>query len=272
MQIKFLKDIVGEVAGKQAVEIVSLLVGKKDVNEFLIAKKLKLTINQTRNILYKLSNFRLVSFTRKKDKRKGWYIYFWTLDVLKSLELLEKKLLGELAIIEKQLKNRKIKRFYFCKTCNVEVGEETALLNNFICPECGQVYGLAGTDKVIKELENKINRLKRNLAIIKEEKEKLMEKEVKRRKREVRRAKAMKKKGKVRKKGKKEKKGKKKVKKKKPKKKVKKVKKVKKGKAKKKLKKVKKKGKPVKKKGKVKGKRKVKKVKKVKKIKKKKKK
>ena len=54
MQIKFLKSIVEHLTSKQAVPIVDLLADKKDINEFLIAKKLGLTINQTRNILYKL--------------------------------------------------------------------------------------------------------------------------------------------------------------------------------------------------------------------------
>jgi len=69
-----LKEVVAIVAGKQAEEIADILDSKKHVNEFLIAKKLGITINQTRNILYKLSDFGLVSFIRKKDKRKGWYI------------------------------------------------------------------------------------------------------------------------------------------------------------------------------------------------------
>lgn len=193
MQINFLKAIVEDIAGKQATEIVKLLVGKKDVNEFLIAKKLKLTINQTRNILYKLSDGGLVSFIRKKDKRKGWYIYFWTLDSLKSLELLEKKLLEEIRQLENQLKNRKIERFYFCKTCEVEVGEETALLNQFTCTECGEVYSLAEQDKIIKELENKINKLRKNVGFIREEKEKLVEKEEKKLRRKPRKKKKVKK-------------------------------------------------------------------------------
>ena len=81
MQTKFLKSVVESLVNKQAVPIVDLLMEKKDLNEFLIAKKLGLTINQTRNILYKLSDYGLVSFIRKKDKRKGWYIYFWTLNI-----------------------------------------------------------------------------------------------------------------------------------------------------------------------------------------------
>lgn len=193
MQIKLLKNIVSDIAGKQATEIVDLLADKKDVNEFLIAKKLKLTINQTRNILYKLSDAGLVSFIRKKDKRKGWYIYFWTLNSLKSLELLENNLLSEISTQEKQLASRKTKRFYSCNTCNVEVSEETALLNDFICQECGEVYALSQNDKLIREIDGNIAKLGKYLETIREEKSKESEKQIK-------------KKGKARGKGKKRKK------------------------------------------------------------------
>ena len=51
MQIELLKSIVSSIAGDKAKGIVELLIKKKNVNEFLIAKKLNLTINQTRNLL-----------------------------------------------------------------------------------------------------------------------------------------------------------------------------------------------------------------------------
>ncbi len=223
MQINFLKTIVEDIAGKPATEIVDLLVGKKDVNEFLIAKKLGLTINQTRNILYKLFDEGLISFTRKKDKRKGWYIYFWTLDSLKSLEFLENKLLEEIMQFRHQLENRKVRRFYFCKICNVEVGEETALLNDFTCQECGQVYALAKNDKAVKELENKISKLEKQLKIIGEERGKLSKKENKKIKRKIEKEKKEKLREKAKKKADRKKEAKKPVKKKSEKKKIKRV-------------------------------------------------
>lgn len=176
MQIKLLKSIVEILTNKQSAMIVDLLIGKKDVNEFLIAKKLGLTINQTRNILYKLSDFGLVSFIRKKDKRKGWYIYFWTLNVTKSLDLLEQKLKEELERLEAQLKSRKEKRYYLCKTCNIEVTEEGALLNDFICSECEEVYELSNNEEIIKKLEKDIFRLNKEIQSISEEKVKEEEK------------------------------------------------------------------------------------------------
>ena len=166
MQIKFLKSIVENLINKQATPIIDLLIGKKHVNEFLIAKKLGLTINQTRNILYKLSDFGLVSFIRKKDKRKGWYIYFWTLNIFQSLNLLEQNLKEELVKLENQLKERKEKRYYYCKTCSIEVSEEVALLNNFICSECEQVYNLSNNQEVIENLERSIIKLKKDIRLV----------------------------------------------------------------------------------------------------------
>jgi len=188
MQVKFLKSIVEHLTNKPSVAIVDLLVGKKDVNEFLIAKKLDLTINQTRNILYKLSDFGLVSFIRKKDKRKGWYIYFWTLNIAKSLGLLEQKLREELDNLNSQLKSRNEKRYYVCDTCNIEVTEGVALLNNFICSECEEVYELSENSEIIKKLEKEISRLEKEIKIVFEERQKEEEKLEKKKARRIKKA------------------------------------------------------------------------------------
>jgi transcription initiation factor TFIIE subunit alpha len=176
MQLKLLNEIIGRVIGRQASEIVSLLAGKQNVNEFVIAKNLKLTINQTRNILYKLSDAGLVSFTRKKDRKKGWYTYFWTLDTEKSLLLLESNILLEIENLKNQLRSRENKRYYICNTCKVELNEESALLHEFTCSECGQVYELQTDKKVINELASKIKKLDESLVIIREELGKIREK------------------------------------------------------------------------------------------------
>ncbi len=173
MQEKILREIVLNIAGKQASDIVNILIGKKNVNEFLIAKKLNLTINQVRNILYKLSDNGLASFTRKKDRKKGWYTYFWTLENEKSLLFIRKQLNQELDTLLKQLKSRENKVFYVCNTCIREVSEENALLTHFTCQECGQVYELSDANKKIKELNSRIDTLKRQVKIIDNELDKI---------------------------------------------------------------------------------------------------
>jgi len=181
MQIKLLENLVEELANLDARKIVEILVNKKDVNEFLIAKKMDMTINQVRNILYKLSAEGLVSFIRKKDKRKGWYIYYWTLSIEKSLIKIRESLLKKISELKRELQTRQTKRFYVCKQCNIEAGEETALEHGFTCNECAEVYELLDNEPAIKELKSKIIRTERELKTIVKELEEEVEKEVKKR-------------------------------------------------------------------------------------------
>lgn len=169
MHINFLKKVVANTAGEEAVKIVELLYNKKDINEFFIAKKLGLTINQTRNLLYRLSNLGIISSIRKRDKRKGWYIYFWTFNIIKSLGVLKSGLEEEINHIQSNLHSKKTKRFYRCALCGREVNEETALLTNFLCSECGEVYNLMDNSPAIEDFSKKITKLQKELDSVKEE-------------------------------------------------------------------------------------------------------
>jgi transcription factor E len=172
---QLLKDIVVLIVGKSAENIVDLLDSDKHINEFIIAKKLGVTINQTRNILYKISDQGLVSFVRKKDKRKGWYTYFWKLEILKALEYLKGVLLNKIEQMNNQINSRELKQFYVCELCNVEFNEENALLKDFTCSECGNVFVLKDNAPIIKELRKNISRFEKDLELV--EKEIVKEKE-----------------------------------------------------------------------------------------------
>lgn len=175
----FLKELMLKIAGKGSEKIVEVLFNKKNVNEFKIAEKLKMTINQVRNILYKMSLAGIVSAVKKKDKRRGWYIFFWTLDNLKALELLKKIKQKEIEELEKKERSYGTKNYYYCEEDNIEMSEETALHHNFLCPECGKL--LQPLKRKNKEIESKKRKLIRELSSIQEEIENL-EKKIKRKK------------------------------------------------------------------------------------------
>ena len=179
-----LKEVVALVAGKQAEDIVDLLDEQKYVNEFIIAKKLDLTINQVRNILYKISDYGLVSSTRKKDKRKGWYTYFWKIEVLKTLEFLRDTLLKKIDNIQHQIKSRETKRFYVCDRCHIEMSEENALLHDFTCNECGALLVLKDNTKMLRELKKNQEKIENDLKIVNEEIDKEREKDEKKKEKE----------------------------------------------------------------------------------------
>jgi transcription initiation factor TFIIE subunit alpha len=67
---KLLADVIVEVAGKDVLPLVKALKNKKNVSEFKLADAIKQEINLTRNMLYRLYDHNLVSFIRKKDKKK----------------------------------------------------------------------------------------------------------------------------------------------------------------------------------------------------------
>lgn len=163
---EFLKEVVMITAGKQSEPIVDLLYSAKHVNEFIIAKKLDLTINQTRNILYKISDFGFVSSIRKKDKKKGWYTYFWKIETIKALEFLRGYVLKRLEQFESQINNRETKTFYVCERCNLEFNEENAMNLEFSCPECGEVLSLKDNTKLVKDFKKNLDKLKEKLALI----------------------------------------------------------------------------------------------------------
>ena len=190
---KLLEEIMVLIAGKQAEPIVGLLDGKKYVNEFIIAKKLNLTINQTRNILYKISDHGLVSFIRKKDKRKGWYTYFWKIEIMKCLEFLKANLTKKVDQINHQIKSRETKEFYVCERCHIEFNEENALIYNFTCPECGNILSRKDNTSVIKEYNKELDKLKKELDLVEEELNKEKEKLEKSRVREAKKEEKIKK-------------------------------------------------------------------------------
>jgi transcription factor E len=166
MQNQFLEEVVVSIVGKSAEPIAGLLNTKKHVNEFIIAKKLDITINQTRNILYKLSDHGLVSSIRKKDKKKGWYTYFWRIENLKSLEFLKELLVKKINQFEQQINSRETKKFYICEKCNIEFNEENALLCDFTCNECGEIFTLKDNTGVLRGLKKNLEKFKSELEII----------------------------------------------------------------------------------------------------------
>ncbi len=170
MQERLLKKIITEFAGIEAEKLVDLLYKKQNVNEFLIAKKMNLTINQTRNMLYKLADSGLVQFIRKKDKKKGgWYTYFWTLKVKRVLQKYKEKLEEESKKLEEQVNKRQNERFYYSPLADLEYTEEEAILNDYICPETGEVLQLKDNTPEIEKMKNGIKDIQKQIVLIDED-------------------------------------------------------------------------------------------------------
>ncbi len=169
IDINILNELIRDTAGRNAEPVSDILRNRDEVNEYKLADKLKITVNQVRNILYKLFDKGIVTFRRKKDTQKGWYIYFWSLNVPKALMKFIELKQKEIEDLRKQIDSLETKHYYSCPYGCVEVNEETALHYNFICQECGQLLVLSEKADKIKELRNLIEKYERQIALAKEE-------------------------------------------------------------------------------------------------------
>lgn len=157
-----LRELITELVGKEAIPIIDQLQVRGNASEFTLAEKLKLSINQFRNIIYKLDTYNLVSSTRKKDKKKGWYVYYWSFhpERLQRLYFLLKQ--KKLHRLKRRLEQEKLSIFFVCPSKDIRVPQTEALELNFRCPECGK---LLQEDKsnLIKKLMQDIQELEEEL-------------------------------------------------------------------------------------------------------------
>lgn len=160
--VKILLSILGE----EGQPLIEELIGKENVSEFDLAKNAKLDIKQVRKMLYLLYNNNLVSFTRKKDKQKGWYVYYWTLlpESVKFIYIKRKREL--LGTLRKHLDEENKELFFVCSNNCVRLNFDQSMDFEFHCPECGELISQDdGKGKIeiirkkILEIENELKKI-----------------------------------------------------------------------------------------------------------------
>ena len=203
---RLIHDLVVSIASEDITPLIDLMWGKENVSEFKLADKLEITVNQVRNMLYKLHSNNLVEFTRKKDKRKGWYIYYWTFNLRVALTLLVSMKKEKIALLKNKLSQKQVIDYFNCPKKCVVFKYDVAMEYEFKCPECGNILVKLDTKRQIFELKKRIKILQIELedtkVYLRTEIERLEKKKVRA---ERRAAKKVKRKRKVKKKVKKKK-------------------------------------------------------------------
>ena len=154
-------ELVGEVVGDDAVRVVEYLKDRQNISEFKIAEKTNSEIHMIRNILYRLHNQHLVTYKRKKDRQKGWYISYWTFNKRRVKDLVSHLKIQKISRfkerLEKEEKNRGF--FFLCKNACVRMDFDQATEYEFKCPECGTLLDQHDNTKTIETLREKIKEL-----------------------------------------------------------------------------------------------------------------
>lgn len=192
---KKIEEIMLSILGEEGLPLIKELSGKQNVSEFELADRLKKDIKLVRKMLYLLYNHNLVSFIRKKDKIKGWYIYYWTLlpESIKFNYVKRKKEL--LAKLQQRLEEETKELFFTCPNKCVRLNFDQAMDFEFHCPECGELTSQDNNTERVETLRKKISEIEAELEEMTEKRKvhrkavKTHKKDVKARKKQKQRAK-----------------------------------------------------------------------------------
>ena len=156
---KNIEELLVQILGSEGLPLIQNLIGQENVSEFDLATKIKYDIKVVRRLLYTLYNHNLVAFTRKKDKQKGWYIYYWTLlpnSIRYSYFKRKKELLERL---KERLIEEQQELFFVCPNDCVRLNFDQSMDFEFHCPECGELINQDNGKERILMLEKKIKNL-----------------------------------------------------------------------------------------------------------------
>ncbi len=159
---KKIEEVSITILGEEGLPLIRELYGKENVSEFDLANRTKKDIKVIRKQLYLLYNNNVVGFTRKKDKQKGWYIYYWTLLPESIVFLYIKKRKEKLEELKEKLERENKEIFFSCKNNCVRLNFDQAMDFEFHCPECGELVSQVGSEepdqikKRISEIEEEL--------------------------------------------------------------------------------------------------------------------
>jgi transcription initiation factor TFIIE subunit alpha len=156
MEIDRLLDITYEIVGDEAAQVVEFLYSNPGASEFDISEGIGLAISKIRSVLYELKAKNLIDYDRKKDKEKGWYLYYWRVlpNNFETVYLNEKK--NKLEQFEERLEAEESITYYICPNFCKRLAFDEALENNFTCPICGSLMNEENKSRKLQILKRNI--------------------------------------------------------------------------------------------------------------------
>ena len=156
-------ELICNLVGEDVLPLVHLIRDKKNVSEFKIAEQLNVTVNQVRNMLYRMLEYNLVYSQRKKDKKKGWYIYYWTINKEKLVEALVNYKKTQLKAFKDRLFKEQTSQFFICPTGCMRMTMENAMEHDFKCQECGSLLKPLDNQRTIENIKKMIIEIEEEL-------------------------------------------------------------------------------------------------------------
>jgi transcription initiation factor TFIIE subunit alpha len=156
MVLDRLLDIAYEIVGDEAGQVIEFLYHNPGASEFDVSENIGFTVSQVRSILYELKAKNLIDYDRKKDKEKGWYLYYWKVipQNFETVYMNEKK--TKLAQFKERLETEETSIYYICPNFCKRLSFDDSLEHNFTCPVCGSLMNEENKSRKIEMLKRNI--------------------------------------------------------------------------------------------------------------------
>ena len=151
--------------GEEAVTVVKSLKKLVEGTDEIIANDCAIRLNTVRKVLYKLYDHGLVSCTRVRDEKTGWFIFYWRLQPDQLDAFIRSRKKRTLDKLKQRLDFERNHTFFVCKTdVEVRVTFEEAMESSFKCGKCGNQLDSSENADMVSILESKIERLEAELS------------------------------------------------------------------------------------------------------------
>ncbi|ACS90425.1 Probable archaeal transcription factor, related to transcription factor TFIIE, alpha subunit [Thermococcus sibiricus MM 739] len=163
---KELLKFVEEIGGEEAKEVIKALEKKVEATDEELAEITGIRVNTVRKILYSLYDNQLAEFRRTRDKDTGWYYYYWHLETKRLSDIIRSKKMQELKKLKEALEEETKEIYYHCGTpSHPRLTFDEAMEYEFRCPLCGEMLMQYDNSEVVKELQERIKKLEKELGI-----------------------------------------------------------------------------------------------------------
>jgi transcription initiation factor TFIIE subunit alpha len=151
--------------GEEAVTVVKSLKKLNEGTDEIIANDCTIRLNTVRKVLYKLYDHGLVSCTRVRDEKTGWFIFYWRLQPDQLDAFIRSRKKRALEKLKQRLDYERDHSFFVCKTdSEIRVTFEEAMESSFKCGKCGNQLDSSENADMITVLESKIEKLEAELS------------------------------------------------------------------------------------------------------------
>lgn len=151
--------------GEEAVTVVKSLRKLGEGTDETITNDCAVRLNTVRKVLYKLYDHGLVSCTRVRDEKTGWFIFYWRLQPDQLDAFIRSRKKRTLDKLKQRLDYERNHTFFVCKTdSEIRVTFEEGMESSFKCGKCGNQLDSIENAQEVTILENKIERLEAELS------------------------------------------------------------------------------------------------------------